>query len=58
MPSSSFHNSVNQRKLRAVVGHNGRKGVELFHAIGTFLINNVNTCFEHVFFKANTGMFS
>ena len=28
--------------MRAVIEHNGRKGVELFHAIGTFLINNAS----------------
>ena len=29
------------REMRAVVGHNGREGVELSHAIGIFLINDV-----------------
>ena len=28
-------------EMRAVVWHNGRKGVDLSHAIGTFLINDV-----------------
>ena len=28
------------REMRAVVGHNGRKWVEFFHAIGTFLIKD------------------
>ena len=29
------------RKMRAVVGHNGRKGVNLSRAIGTFLKKDV-----------------
>ena len=37
--------------MRAVVGHNGRKGVELSHAIGPFLINDVKCDFERGFPK-------
>ena len=29
------------REMRAVVEHNGRKGVELSHAIGIFLIYDI-----------------
>ena len=42
------------KELRAVNRHSGRKGVELSHAIDTFLKNNVQMLFCAIFFFKNT----